>query len=313
MEYGVFLNNGGINDSPSPWKYTRDLVKQIDELGYAYLSTGEHFDRAFDLPTMLGAVAEISPRLKLMTSILLIIPRGVVASAKFYASLDVMSGGRVIAGVAPGSSFRDYDMVGLSHADLWPRFEEGVRAMRTYLTPGAPPFRGRYYNTEGWTMEPYPVQKPLPIWIGSWGSDAGLRRVARLADGWFGSAGTGRQTPAEFGRNKKRLDGFLKEAGKDPTTFPNAVSTMPTFISEDRAEVERAVASRHSRPAYGPPRPEYRSNEDPSAGFIVGSRAECREKVIQWRENGAKALLISPMRDHPEQVRVFMEDVVAKL
>src|SRR5205823_4880927 len=88
-------------------------------------------------------------------------------------------------------------VVGLDHTDMWPRFEEGVRAMRAYLTPGAPPFQGRFYDTSDVRLEPVPVQRPcLPIWIGSWGSDAGLRRVARLADGWMSSAGPGRRSQA---------------------------------------------------------------------------------------------------------------------
>src|ERR671925_103011 len=79
----------------------------------------------------------------------------------------------VIGGVGTGSLFRDYEVVGMDHHDMWPRFEEGVRAMRAYLSPGTPPFKGRFYDTNGVNLEPAPVQTPsLPIWIGSWGSNA---------------------------------------------------------------------------------------------------------------------------------------------
>ena len=91
-----------------------------------------------------------------------------------------------------------------------------------------------------------PVHEPsVPIWIGSWGSNVGLRRVARLADGWLGSALE--STPERFKQTKKRLDTFLEQAGKDPTAFPNAVSTMALYNSESKSDLERVANERDKR------------------------------------------------------------------
>ena len=98
---------------------------------------------------------------------------------------------------------------------------------------------GRFYDTEGVNLEPKPAKAYSPIWIGSWGSNAGLRRVARFADGWPSSAGPGHQSPEQFAADVKRLNAFLVQEGKTPATFPNAVSTMALFISEDREELAR--------------------------------------------------------------------------
>src|SRR5262249_9434482 len=234
---------------------------------------------------------------------------------KQYAALDIFTGGRVIAGVGTGSLFRDYEVVGMDHADMWPRFEEGVRALRSYLTPGAPPFQGRFYNTTGVEFEPPAVQQPLPIWIGSWGSNAGLRRVARLADGWLSSAGPGHQSPEQFAEDVKRLNAFLVQEGKDPATFPNAVSTMALFISEDKEELARVGGPGFvPRPAgVGVVQPAERPGDDAHAHDMVGTRAICLDKVRRWQAAGAQALFLVPRGPDPlGQMRLFLHEVASQ-
>ena len=265
---------------------------------------------------VLTAIVEASGRMRLVTSVLILPPRGILVTAKQYAALDVLTGGRVIAGVGTGSLFRDYEVVGMDHNDMWPRFEEGVRAMRAYLTPDAPPFQGRFYNTEGVNLEPKPVQKPsLPIWIGSWGSNAGLRRVARLADGWMSSAGPGHQSPEQFAADVKRLNAFLVQEGKDPATFPSAVSTMALFISEDTEALARVGGPGYvPRPAgVGVVQPAGRPSEDAHAHDMVGTRAECLDKVRRWKAAGVHALFLVPRGPDPlGQMRLFMEEVAGR-
>jgi alkanesulfonate monooxygenase SsuD/methylene tetrahydromethanopterin reductase-like flavin-dependent oxidoreductase (luciferase family) len=269
-----------------------------------------------DAFSVLTAIAEASGRMRLATSVLVLPPRGILIAAKQYASLDVLTGGRVIAGVGTGSLFRDYEVVGIDHHDMWPRFEEGVRAMRAYLTPGTPPFTGKFYDTTGVTLEPTPVQRPsLPIWIGSWGSNVGLRRVARLADGWLSSAGPGHQSPEQFGEDTKRLNAYLVQEGKDPTTFPNAVSTMALFISEDPEELARLGGLGYvPRPSgVGVVQPAARPAEDPHAHDMVGTRAACIDKVRRWKAAGANALFLVPRGPDPlGQMRLFMQEVASQ-
>jgi alkanesulfonate monooxygenase SsuD/methylene tetrahydromethanopterin reductase-like flavin-dependent oxidoreductase (luciferase family) len=266
--------------------------------------------------SVLTAIAEASGRMRLATSVLVLPPRGIVVAAKQYASLDVLTGGRVIAGVGTGSLFRDYEVVGMDPHDMWPRFEEGVRALRAFLTPGAQPFQGRFYDTAGVTLEPTPVQRPsLPIWIGSWGSNAGLRRVARLADGWLSSAGPGHQSPEQFAEDVKRLNAFLVQEGKDSTTFPNAVSTMALFISEDLDELARLGGPGYvPRPVgVGVVQPAGRPGEDAHAHDMVGTRAACIDKVRRWKAAGAHALFLVPRGPDPlGQMRRFMQEVASQ-
>src|ERR671918_2884229 len=282
MEFGITFPRMGVADQPAPLKYLTHFAREAEQMGCTYAVVGDPLEGGIDPLSILTAIIEASGRLRLATPVLILPPRGILVAAKQYASLDVLSGGRVIAGVGKGSLFRDYEVVGMDHHDMWPRFEEGVKAMRAYLTPEAQPFRGRFYDTDGVTVEPKPVQQPsLPIWIGSWGSNVGLRRVARLADGWLSSAGPGHQSPEQFAEDVKRLNAFLVQEGKDPATFPNAVSTMALFISEDKAELEHIGGPGYvPRPAgIGVVQPAGRPSEDAHAHDMVGTRAACIDKV----------------------------------
>src|ERR671935_2460445 len=146
MEYGITLPRAGVAEQPSPLKYLTNFAREAEQMGCAYGVIGDRLESGLDPLLLLAAIAEASGRMGLVTSVVVLPPRGVLVTAKQFASLDVLSGGRVVAGVGTGSMYRDYQVVGLDPAEMWPRFEEGVRAMRAYLTPDAPPFRGRFYD-----------------------------------------------------------------------------------------------------------------------------------------------------------------------
>jgi alkanesulfonate monooxygenase SsuD/methylene tetrahydromethanopterin reductase-like flavin-dependent oxidoreductase (luciferase family) len=256
MEYGITIPRTEIAEQPDPLKYLTHFAESAAQMGCAYCVTGDRLESGLDAFNVLTAIAAVSGHMRLVTSVLVLPPRGILVSAKQFAALDVLSGGRVIAGVGTGSMFRDYEVVGMNPDDMWPRFEEGVKAMRAYLTPDAQPFKGKFYDTTGVELEPKPVQKPsLPIWIGSWGSNVGLRRVARLADGWLSSAGPGHQSPEQFAADIKRLNAFLIEEGKDlgfmrwpifnaadSAVTIGAVLLVVSLVREDRA-LRRAGAA----------------------------------------------------------------------
>ena len=108
------------------------------------------------------------------------------------------------------------------------------------LFRGEDPPDGLHYATSSVTAELQPRPgAPIPIWIGSWGSEAGLRRVARLADGWLASGYN--TTPEEFGSARERLEEELERQGRS-AGLPNALATMWTWITEDRSEAERILA-----------------------------------------------------------------------
>ena len=187
MEFGITIPRDGVTAHPEPLRHLGDFARTAESSGWAYLVLGDRLEASLDSLCLFAAVAAATNRIRLATSVLILPPRGVLLTAKQLATIDVLSSGRVVAGVGTGSLFRDYEIVGMNPEEMWPRFEEGVRAMRAYLTPGSPPFKGQFYDTTGVSLVAPSQRSGLPIWIGSWGSQRGLRRVARFADGWLTS------------------------------------------------------------------------------------------------------------------------------
>jgi alkanesulfonate monooxygenase SsuD/methylene tetrahydromethanopterin reductase-like flavin-dependent oxidoreductase (luciferase family) len=191
-----------------------------------------------DGPTALAAVMEHSAEMELATTVALAVVRGPVPVAKTLGAIDRLSGGRLIAAVGPGSSADDYAAVGIDFSERWQRFDEAIGVLRALWRRDGVPFVGRFYSTEGLSLDPPPAQTDgPPIWVGSWGSEAGLRRVARLADGWLASAYN--TTPDLFAEAWHALGSMLTDRGKNPATFPNALATMWCYITDDRAEADR--------------------------------------------------------------------------
>ena len=160
MEYGITFPRDGIVDEPSPLTFLTEFAREAEQMGCAYGVIGDRLESGIDPLVAFAAIAGVSGQMRLVTSVVILPPRGILVTAKQFASVDVLTGGRVIAGVGTGSLYRDYQIVGMDPADMWPRFEDGVQAMRAYLTPGAPPHTGPFNDTTGVQVEPYPVQRP---------------------------------------------------------------------------------------------------------------------------------------------------------
>jgi alkanesulfonate monooxygenase SsuD/methylene tetrahydromethanopterin reductase-like flavin-dependent oxidoreductase (luciferase family) len=179
LELGIHLPLMEFGDEGLSLARLTRAVDAARDCRFAAVSANDHFlfgSPWLDGPTALAAVLERSGSMELATTVALVSLRGPVQLAKSLAALDVLSEGRLIAGVGPGSSERDYDIAGVPFDERWTRFEEAVKTLRGLLGPESP-------------LAPHPVRRGgIPIWLASWGSAAGLRRVARLGEGWFASA-----------------------------------------------------------------------------------------------------------------------------
>lgn len=154
-------------------------VETAVELGFEAVCANDHVvfgSPWLDGPTALSAVVSCSGNARLVTTVANPVVRGPAVLAKALAALDVLSSGRVVAGLAPGSSEGDYASVGVPFPQRWERFDEAVRATRALLRGDS--FVGTHYTVDE-PLTPLPVQPGgPPLWLGSWGSDAGMRRVA---------------------------------------------------------------------------------------------------------------------------------------
>ena len=250
-------------------------VDAARDCGFAAISANDHFLFAtpwLDCFAALAAVADRTGEMAVATTIALPVLRGPVATAKALAALDVLTDGRVVAGLGPGSSQADYDAVGVPFDERWKRFDEAVTTLRELLGDGSP-------------LAPRPRQAGgIPLWIGSWGSAAGLRRVARLADGWLASAYN--TTPERFAAARERL----------PEGFPSALATMWTWVTEDRAEADRMLDGLASRLRRAP--------DELRTQVCVGSAAHCAELVARYAEAGCERVYFWPLGDEPRQIEL---------
>ncbi len=305
MTYGVHLPV--IAFDGRPWSLGRlvEYAEAAQRLGFQALSVNDHmlFTRPWlDGLTALAAVLSRTGQMTLATTVALPIVRGPVPLAKSLAAVDVLSGGRLVVCVGPGSSVRDYRAVGIRFEERWQRLDEAVQTLRVLWRKDGTPFKGKFYCTEGITLEPYPAQ-PLgpPIWIGSWGSPAGLRRTARLGDGWLASAYN--TTPPAFADNWSQLGEHLRAVGKDPSRFPNAVASMFFYVTEDRSGAERLIRDVLC-PALNRPEDEL------LARLLVGTAEESAEKLAAYKAAGVQGVFVWPVDDELRQLTIFMERVV---
>jgi probable F420-dependent oxidoreductase len=304
VDYGAHLPL--IDLDRQPWTLHRLLVyaQTAESMGFQALSANDHlvFGRPWlDGPTALAAVLGRTGRMALATTVALPVVRGPVALAKSLAAIDLLSGGRLVVGVGPGSSARDYAAVGIPFEERWKRLDEAVQALRALWLGEGTPFKGEFYSTEGVTLEPRPAQRSgPPIWIGSWGSKAGLRRVARLGDGWLASAYN--TTPEAFAADWRKLADQLEVLGKDPNRFPNAISTMFFYVTEDSATSERIVRDVLTQTLK---RPEQELRER----LLVGPAEDCAQKLAAYRAAGAQRIFMWPVKDELRQLVTFQERV----
>jgi probable F420-dependent oxidoreductase len=287
------------------------LAQQAEALGYDSLSVNDHivFHTSWlEALSALSIAAASTKRILIGTSVLNIVVRNPVVCAKALAAIDILSSGRLFAGVGPGSHRRDYDACGIDFEERWPRFSEALEILLALLDADSNSspvdYHGKYYTLNKVALLPKPVQKPHPpVHIGSWGSDAGLRRVAKWSDGWMASAYN--ITPAKFKEKWHLLRTYRKELGKDWESFDNSVMTMFGYISEDKDRVRKAVKDILS-PALGRPA------EDLEGMLLFGSVDQCLCKVKDLADAGVKRIHFWPVLDYVEQMQVFRDGILSK-
>jgi alkanesulfonate monooxygenase SsuD/methylene tetrahydromethanopterin reductase-like flavin-dependent oxidoreductase (luciferase family) len=295
MDLGVHLPLADLGDGTPSLNGLGDYVRIARDLGYTTVSANDHliWRRPWlDGPTALAAVASAATGMTLATSICLPVVRHPSVVAKSISSLASLTGGRVIAGLGPGSTQADYDAVGVPFGERWTRFDEAVAMVRALIC-GEVATAGRYYGSVG-PIAPVP-ERPPEVWFGSWGSDRRIAAMAAVTDGWLASAYN--TTPDGFAAARARLDGHLVSAGRDPEAYPDAIATGWALVTTRSGERERVLDT-----LLGP-----LLGRDPKtlADLPVGSPAYCSEVFAKWREAGAGLFLVWPLRDASAQIELL--------
>jgi len=242
------------------------IAKKGEEFGFDSLLTGDHIlvprnissvypyteggefpgspsGEAMEQITLLAYIAGQTSKIRVVTSVLIVPHRNPLVAAKALATLDVLSGGRLVVGVGVGWMKEEFEALGL------PPFEERgavtdeyIRAFKELWTEDDPYFEGKYISFDNISFLPKPVQKPHPpIWVGGESRPA-LRRTAELADGWypFGANPTFPMgTPEQLKAGLDRLAQYAERFGRDPSTIetiyrPHQFELMKEAAGPDR-------------------------------------------------------------------------------
>lgn len=230
MKFGVVFPQTEIGNDPF---VIRDYAQAVEQLGYDHLLVFDHvlganpsrFEGRFRPPythqtpfhepfVLFGYLSAVTERLELTTGILILPQRQTALVAKQAAAVDVLSGGRLRLGVGIGWNDVEYEALGEDFHNRGRRIEEQVALMRGLWTNELVDFEGRYHQVRQAGINPLPMQQPIPVWMGGMAEPV-LRRMARIADGWFPQFQPGPRATETV----ERVHGYLADAGRDPAAF----------------------------------------------------------------------------------------------
>ena len=314
VRFGLHIPVMGFDGEELTKEGVISLAHDAEALGYDSISVNDHivFHTSWlDALTVLAAIAASTTRILLGTSILNIVVRNPVVCAKALAAIDIISSGRLFAGVGPGSYQGDYHACGIDFNERWPRFSEALQVLVMLLNnDNVRPFnyKGKYYTLEDILLMPKPAQKPHPpIYVGSWGSNVGLKRAAKYGNGWMASAYN--ITPEKFKEKWNFLLAYRESLGKNEKgdeSFDNSVVSMFGYIDNDKERVRKVVREILS-PALRRPA------EDLEQMLPFGSSDECLRKIRNFVDAGVNSIHFWPVTDYQDQIRIFKNEIAADL
>jgi probable F420-dependent oxidoreductase len=246
VKLGLF----GINFGPCADPTVAARVAQAAEAaGFESVWTGEHVvlpdpqappspappsTPMLDPAVALGFLAGHTRRIRLATGIIILPQRNPLVLAKELASVDVVSGGRLTAGLAAGYLKAEFDALGVSFERKGERADEAIEVLRTLWTQPKPSFRGEFWSFAGIQAHPMPVQKPHPPIVVGGHSPGAFRRAVRQGNGWYGFA-------LDVERTRACVDGLEKaraEVARPASLGPLEIGVTPA-VALDRDSVRR--------------------------------------------------------------------------
>ncbi|MBX3706389.1 MAG: LLM class F420-dependent oxidoreductase [Pseudomonadales bacterium] len=243
MKFGLFGVCSGICADPA---VGRRLARLAEDLGYESLWTGEHVvlpePRQAPSPaepefpmlhpsTGLAFLAAVTEHVLLGTGIVLIAQRNPVVLAKEMASLDVLSGGRLVLGVGAGYLHQEFRALGIPFDERGARTDEAIDVLRALWNEPHPRFRGQFTSFNNIQSQPRPVQPGGPPIVVGGTSRAALRRAVQKAQGWYGFALDVEQTRTVL----ERLHALERDIGR-----PDALGALEISVSP-RAALDEAT------------------------------------------------------------------------
>ncbi|MGW0862320.1 LLM class F420-dependent oxidoreductase [Streptomyces sp. NPDC002611] len=222
-----------------------EIARAADRSGFAYLASCDHVGIPrrlaaamstvwYDPVATLSFLAAATERVRLLSHVAIVGLRHPLLTAKQYATLDHLSGGRLVLGVGAGHVQEEFEALGVDFRQRGAVLDESLDALRAALGPEEfPEHHGKLYDFEGLGQRPRPAQDRVPLWVGG-SSPAAVRRAALKGDGWLPQGDPRDRLPAQIGRIRE-----LRERAGLQGAFTVGAITEPLYVGEPGWDVGR--------------------------------------------------------------------------
>jgi alkanesulfonate monooxygenase SsuD/methylene tetrahydromethanopterin reductase-like flavin-dependent oxidoreductase (luciferase family) len=315
---GLLLSD--VPASVPPQQQFKDVVRiahAAQDAGFTYIVIGQHFlygDLRWlqPVPLLARLAAEVNPDVKLATQIMIAPLYHPVMLAEELATLDVVTEGRLIAGLGLGYRAEEFDYLGIPFKERAGRMNETLELLRMLWTQDEVTFHGKYFTLENVRPHLKPVQDPLPIWVGAH-SLPGAIRAGKFGDGYACPP----ETPVDEVRERYRVvaEGFA-ERGKTFTPQPLRRNIM-VADTKDEALLEFARVAQGRYLTYLEKGLDVMANADLKNEFakavedhaVVGTPDEVAEKLVQL----VTELPVDPLLIRPQWPTMDADETIASI
>jgi len=279
-------------------EFNINLAKNAEELGFDSVWVSDHvvipnksigsFSKVFYDPfILLAAIASVTKNIKLGTSVIILPYRNPVVVAKMIATLDALSRGRLVMGIAPGWLKEEFETLNADFSNRGKITDEYIKSIIELWTKDKPEFKGKYVNFSDISFYPKPYNKRTPeIWVGG-SSKRARRRALELASGWQPTW----ISPDDYSKNISEIKGSADESGIDLNSF--------SFSVRNRIRIET-------------PGSRVDTTNDPSYLFR-GTIDEIKSEVDKFEECGAECVVFDPETETDSEILKLIEIISEKI
>ncbi len=328
MKFGLMIRGQHRAGDDMRQRHADDLAlaQRAEALGFDCVGKASHYSsqpyQMVQQIPFLAQVAALAPKLRLLCGVVLLPLHKPLDLAEQLATLDVMSGGKLIFGAGVGYREVEFKAFGTTLKQRARQFEENLNAIRRLWTEDAVTMTGSHFELDGANCSVRPVQQPPPVWIGA-NADAGIRRAARIADAWFINPHNRLDTL------ERQMEVYRRELDSCGKPFPSELPVMrEVFVAGSRTEAVR-IARPWLEEKYRAYNAWGQDKEIPEGDrfdvafdelmadrFLLGSAAEVADRLAEVnRRIGCNYMLVGvhlpgmPNSMALEQMQVLAEEV----
>jgi probable F420-dependent oxidoreductase len=283
-----------------------DTVRKVEASGLDSVWVGDHI--AFHIPvveslSLLSFVAAATERIELATGVLLLPLRNPTLTAKMTATIDMLSGGRLVLGVGVGGEFPpEFDAVGAPISERGPRTDEAIEIIRRHWNEGSVEHHGKHYSFGKVKIEPKPIRPGGPPIIVGGRKAVSMKRAGRLGDGYISHM----CDVDTYRSNLSTIAGHANEAGRDGLRFQTAALLFT--VLDDNYEAAHDRAAKLLGKIYN------RDFRDAAARYcLLGKPEDCLDQMRNFARVGCRHFVLSALSDPNEIIERASTSMISEL